>query len=147
MSSGLPWRKVRRRCRRFCGEVKRLEHLGYEFEDGQTSVELLIRRVLSNPEPLWELLEYHCTYIRSVRNRYETCEATVKLRVGKENYYMVAEGDGPVNALGRSAAEGFKAGLPGDPKDHARRLQSQDYRFTCRHQSADAGIGRFDRPP
>jgi len=80
-------------------EVKRLEHLGYEFEAAEASLELLIRRVLSNPEPLWELLEYHCTYIRSVRNRYETCEATVKLRVGQENYYMVAEGDGPVNAL------------------------------------------------
>jgi 2-isopropylmalate synthase len=80
-------------------EVKRLEHLGYEFEAAEASFELLIRRVLTNPEPLWELLEYHCTYIRSVRNRYETCEATVKLRVGKENYYTVAEGDGPVNAL------------------------------------------------
>jgi 2-isopropylmalate synthase len=80
-------------------EVKRLEHLGYEFEAAEGSFELLIRRVLSNPEPLWELLEYHCTYIRSVRNRYETCEATVKLRVGNANYYMVAEGDGPVNAL------------------------------------------------
>jgi 2-isopropylmalate synthase len=80
-------------------EVKRLEHLGYEFEAAEGSFELLIRRVLSNPEPLWELLEYHCTYIRSVRNRYETCEATVKLRVGKEKYYTVAEGDGPVNAL------------------------------------------------
>jgi 2-isopropylmalate synthase len=80
-------------------EVKRLEHLGYEFEAAEGSFELLIRRVLTKPEPLWELLEYHCTYIRSVRNRYETCEATVKLRVGKENYYTVAEGDGPVNAL------------------------------------------------
>jgi 2-isopropylmalate synthase len=80
-------------------EVKRLEHLGYEFEAAEASLELLIRRVLSAPEPLWELLEYHCTYIRSVRNRYETCEATVKLRVGQENYYTVAEGDGPVNAL------------------------------------------------
>jgi 2-isopropylmalate synthase len=80
-------------------EVKRLEHLGYEFEAAEASLELLIRRVLSTPEPLWELLEYHCTYIRSVRNRYETCEATVKLRVGSEDYYMVAEGDGPVNAL------------------------------------------------
>jgi 2-isopropylmalate synthase len=89
-------------------EVKRLEHLGYEFEAAEASLELLIRRVLSNPEPLWELLEYHCTYIRSVRNRYETCEATVKLRVGKENYYMVAEGDGPVNALDAALRKALK---------------------------------------
>jgi 2-isopropylmalate synthase len=50
-------------------------------------------------EPFWELLEYHCTYIRSVRNNYETCEATVKLRLKNEDIYTVAEGDGPVNAL------------------------------------------------
>ena len=80
-------------------EVKRLEHEGYEFEAAEASFELLVRRVLSDPEPLWELLEYHCTYIRSVRNQYETCEATVKLRLGDKHIYMVAEGDGPINAL------------------------------------------------
>jgi 2-isopropylmalate synthase len=80
-------------------EVKRLEHEGYEFEAAEASFELLVRRVLSAPAPFWELLEYHCTYIRSVRNQYETCEATVKLRVGEQDIYMVAEGDGPVNAL------------------------------------------------
>jgi 2-isopropylmalate synthase len=80
-------------------EVKRLEHLGYEFEAAEASFELLVRRVLSDPKPFWELLEYHCTYIRSVRNQFETCEATVKLRMGDQGIYMVAEGDGPVNAL------------------------------------------------
>src|SRR6201993_5325328 len=80
-------------------EVKRLEHVGYEFEAAEASFELLIRRVLGPIDPFWELLEYHCTYIRSVRNGYETCEATVKLRVNREDVYTVAEGDGPVNAL------------------------------------------------
>jgi 2-isopropylmalate synthase len=80
-------------------EVKRLEHLGYEFEAAEASFELLIRRVLGPTDPFWELLEYHCTYIRSVRNAYETCEATVKLHVRNEDVYTVAEGDGPVNAL------------------------------------------------
>src|ERR1700747_145164 len=80
-------------------EVKRLEHLGYEFEAAEASFELLIRRVLGPIEPFWELLEYHCTYIRSVRNNFETCEATVKLRLKEQDIYTVAEGDGPVNAL------------------------------------------------
>ena len=80
-------------------EVKRLEHLGYEFEAAEASFELLIRRVLGPVESFWELLEYHCTYIRSIRNHYETCEASVKLRVREEDVYTVAEGDGPVNAL------------------------------------------------
>jgi 2-isopropylmalate synthase len=97
-------------------EVKRLEHLGYEFEAAEASLELLIRRVLSAPDPLWELLEYHCTYIRSVRNRYETCEATVKLRVGNEDYYTVAEGDGPVNALDAALRKALTPVYPGMQK-------------------------------
>jgi len=80
-------------------EVRRLEHLGYEFEAAEASFELLIHRVLGSIKPFWELLEYHCTYIRSVRNQYETCEATVKLHLNNEDIYTVAEGDGPVNAL------------------------------------------------
>jgi 2-isopropylmalate synthase len=104
-------------------EVKRLEHLGYEFEAAEASLELLIRRILSNPEPLWELLEYHCTYIRSVRNRYETCEATVKLRVGKENYYVVAEGDGPVNALDAALRRALKPVYP-----EIQRITLDDYK-------------------
>jgi 2-isopropylmalate synthase len=104
-------------------EVKRLEHLGYEFEAAEASLELLIRRILSNPEPLWELLEYHCTYIRSVRNRYETCEATVKLRVGKENYYVVAEGDGPVNALDAALRKALKPVYP-----EIQRITLDDYK-------------------
>ncbi|HKM57481.1 MAG TPA: citramalate synthase [Chthoniobacterales bacterium] len=80
-------------------EVKRLEHIGYEFEAAEASFELLIRRILGPVEPFWELLEYHCTYIRSVQNNYGTCEATVKLRIKNEEIHTVAEGDGPVNAL------------------------------------------------
>src|SRR6202043_3865617 len=56
-------------------EVKRLEHLGYEFEAAEASFELLIRRILGPIEPFWELLEYHCTYIRSVRKIFKTWEA------------------------------------------------------------------------
>jgi 2-isopropylmalate synthase len=80
-------------------EVKRLEHLGYEFEAAEASLELLIRGILKEERSLWNLEEYHCTYIQSVRNRYQTCEASVKLLIKNESVYTVAEGDGPVNAL------------------------------------------------
>jgi 2-isopropylmalate synthase len=116
-------------------EVKRLEHLGYEFEAAEASLELLIRRVLSAPEPLWELLEYHCTYIRSVRNRYETCEATVKLRVGKEDYYTVAEGDGPVNALDAALR---KALTPVYPEIQKIRLDDYKVRIIGSHVGTEA---------
>jgi 2-isopropylmalate synthase len=80
-------------------EVKRLEHEGYEFEAAEASFELLIRRALGLAKPLWELLEYHCTFINSLRSKHQVCEATVKIRVNDNDIYTVAEGDGPVNAL------------------------------------------------
>jgi 2-isopropylmalate synthase len=107
-------------------ELKRLEHEGYEFEAAEASFELLVRRVLSAPEPFWELLEYHCTYIRSVRNQYETCEATVKLRVRDQDIYMVAEGDGPVNALDGALR---KALIPTYADIHSIRLTDYKVRI------------------
>jgi len=79
--------------------VKQLENEGYEFEAAEASLSLLIQKVLRHHRPMWELLEYHTTYRRSGTGACDTCEATVKLRVGDVNEYTVAEGSGPVNAL------------------------------------------------
>jgi 2-isopropylmalate synthase len=81
------------------GRVKQLENEGYEFEAAEASLSLLIQKVLRHHRPMWELLEYHTTYRRSGSGACDTCEATVKLRVGEVNEYTVAEGDGPVHAL------------------------------------------------
>jgi 2-isopropylmalate synthase len=80
-------------------EVKRLESEGYEFEAAEASFDLLIRHCLSQSQPLFDLLEYHCSFRRSGDGAYNKCEATVKIAVGGEKEYTVAEGDGPVNAL------------------------------------------------
>jgi 2-isopropylmalate synthase len=116
-------------------EVKRLEHLGYEFEAAEASFELLIRRILGPVEPFWELLEYHCTYIRSVRNKYETCEATVKLRVKNKDVHTVAEGDGPVNALDAALR---KALIPVYPSIEAVILDDYKVRIIGRSQGTGA---------
>src|SRR5215469_11446105 len=116
-------------------EVKRLEHLGYEFEAAEASFELLIRRVLGPADPFWELLEYHCTYIRSIRNAYETCEATVKLRVQNQDVYTVAEGDGPVNALDAALR---KALIPVYPAIEFVTLDDYKVRIIGRSQGTGA---------
>lgn len=107
-------------------EVKRLEHEGYEFEAAEASFELLVRRVLSSLPALWELLEYHCTSIRSVRNQYATTEATVKLRVRDQDIYMVAEGDGPIDALDSALR---KALTPTYPEIQSIRLTDYKVRI------------------
>jgi 2-isopropylmalate synthase len=87
--------------------VKELEHRGYEFEAADGSLALLLRRALTHTAPPFLVEAYHV----SMRRDGETsvCEATVKVRVGKELAHTVAEGDGPVNALDAA----LRAGLVG----------------------------------
>ena len=84
---------------RILSEVKRLESGGYEFEAAEASFDLLIRKCMGQHQPLFELLEYHCSFRRSGNGQWNKCEATVKIAVGAQKEYTVAEGDGPVNAL------------------------------------------------
>jgi 2-isopropylmalate synthase len=78
--------------------VKALEHDGYEFEAADGSLALLIRRALKDEPTPFHVDAYHVS-IRSVGVSSKVCEATVKVRVGRELAHTVGEGDGPVNAL------------------------------------------------
>jgi 2-isopropylmalate synthase len=86
---------------RVLSEVKRLEHEGYEFEAAEASFELLLRRLLGRHEPLFELEEYKCDFLRSGNPSAEwnTCTAMVKIRVNGQSVHKQGCGDGPVNAL------------------------------------------------
>ncbi len=107
-------------------EVKRLEAEGYEFEAAEASFALLLRKQTGKYQPLIELLEYHCTYRRAGDGRWDKCEATVKLRVGGQESYQVAEGDGPVNALDAALR---KALAPFHPKIGDIRLEDYKVRI------------------
>jgi 2-isopropylmalate synthase len=79
--------------------VKALENQGYEFEAADASFELLARKAMGQYKPFFELLEYHVSIRRNPERGYDVSEATLKLKVDGKNQYVVAEGDGPVNAL------------------------------------------------
>ena len=100
---------------RTLAEIKRLEAEGYEFEAADASFDLLVRRQLGRAQPLFELKEYHCDF-RFVPGAERLCEATVKVIVNGTPEYVVAEGDGPVNALDaalRKALRPFYAWIDG----------------------------------
>ncbi|MGY8687743.1 MAG: citramalate synthase, partial [Verrucomicrobiales bacterium] len=103
--------------------LKALEKEGYEFEAAEASFELLIRKVLNHHRPFFELLEYHSTYRNHGKDLYNTCEATVKLRVCDQREYTVAEGNGPVAALDKALR---KALVPFYPE--LENVQLQDYK-------------------
>ena len=93
-------------------ELKRLENEGYEFEAAEASFNLLIRKQLGLHKPLFDLQEYHCSYRRSGHTEWNKCEATVKIKVDGAEEYMVAEGDGPVNALDAALRKALRSFHP-----------------------------------
>jgi len=93
-------------------EVKESEAQGYEFEAADASLLLLMQRAVGGHEPLFALKEYHCSFRRSAKQGFATCEATVKLEVGGEFEYTVEEGDGPVNALDAALRKALRPFYP-----------------------------------
>ena len=78
--------------------IKQREHEGYEFEAADGSMSLLIRSALDKKfVPRFHVDMYHVSMRRDQKE--SVCEATVRVRVGREISHTVAEGDGPVNAL------------------------------------------------
>ena len=93
-------------------EIKRQESLGYEYEAADGSFDLLMRRTLTGHRPIFELMEYHCTYRHSSCGACNTCEATVKLSIDGKKQYTVDQGDGPVNALDAALRKALRPFYP-----------------------------------
>jgi 2-isopropylmalate synthase len=83
--------------REMLARIKELEHQGYEFEAADGSLALLIRQALTARVRPFDVEAYHVSLRRN--SEVSVCEATVKVRVGRELAHTVADGDGPVNAL------------------------------------------------
>jgi len=79
-------------------KIKDLEHQGYQFEGADASLELLLRQAYGNLEEVFTLESFKI-FVEKRLDQSVSSEATVKLRVGNETVFTVAEGNGPVNAL------------------------------------------------
>ncbi len=109
---GFKFQKGAPEVQQILSEVKRLESEGYEFEAAEASFEMLIRKMLGQYKPFFEVIEWHTTHRRVARALTNTCEATVKLNIHGENCYEVDEGDGPVNALDRALRKALRRFYP-----------------------------------
>ena len=78
--------------------VQELENEGYQFEAADASFDLLVKKVMDTYKQAFELVKYHVTVEQRPNGQLVT-EATVKLKVDGVTEHVVAEGDGPVNAL------------------------------------------------
>lgn len=94
------------------GEVKRLEHEGYQFEAAEGSFELLARRTMGQYHDLFKPLSFHVSSSKHEGAAGEVAEAIVKVEVNGEVYHTVGEGDGPVNAMDRALRKALETVFP-----------------------------------
>jgi 2-isopropylmalate synthase len=78
--------------------IKRLEHQGFSFEGAEGSVAMLLHRARPTYQPPFQMLDF-MVVVEHREGRGLFAEATIKVRVGDEEFHVVAEGNGPVNAL------------------------------------------------
>lgn len=79
-------------------ELYHKENQGYVFEGAEASFELLVRRLIGQHQPLFDLIDYR-VIVEKGDAEEPISEATVKIRVKGQEMHTVAEGDGPVHAL------------------------------------------------
>ncbi len=82
--------------------LKALEREGYAYEAADASFRMLVQKVLKKQKSFFELEGFRVIVEKNGAHGRCVSEASVKVRVGDEAEHMVAEGDGPVNALDRA---------------------------------------------
>ncbi|WP_027085252.1 citramalate synthase [Cohnella panacarvi] len=97
--------------RQVIDRIKELEHQGYQFEGADASLELLLRDAAGVAEPMFTIDNMKIIVENS--NKTLNTEAIVKLTVGGEQVYTVAEGNGPVNALDNALRKALMQFYPG----------------------------------
>jgi len=91
--------------------VKMLESDGYQFEAAEASFDLLVMKIAGTYEPKFVRDHYRVNVVTGEGGSPVT-EATIKLTVGGASEYVVAKGDGPINALDTALRTALAAAYP-----------------------------------
>jgi 2-isopropylmalate synthase len=92
--------------------IKRLENEGYEFEAAEGSFEVLTKKVLGRHRSFFDLDGFRVIVEKRASDSECISEATVKIKIDGEPHYVVAEGDGPVNALDQALRKALRWKYP-----------------------------------
>ena len=93
-------------------EITTREHEGYAFEGAEASFELLLQKATGRYRKLFDLVAFRVLVERRAGDKEPITEATLRLRVGEEEFLTVAEGDGPVHALDGALRSGLSRFYP-----------------------------------
>ena len=101
---GLNLAKSDPQCREILKQLKDLENQGYQFEAAGASFELMMRKILQQRPPLFQLkgFQVHSNICSESIDSNSKALATIKVTVDRQDLLEVAEGNGPVAALDRA---------------------------------------------
>jgi 2-isopropylmalate synthase len=95
---GIDLEKDKKTAKEVLKRVKELEHVGYQFEGAEASLELLIKKAMGVHRKYFDLIGF-----RVVSENHEKslapCEATIMVKVDGRTEHTAAFGNGPVHAL------------------------------------------------
>ncbi len=106
--------------------IKAREARGWVYDGATASFEVLVRRTLGQVPDYFDLVSFRVIDERRYNAMGElvtTSEATIKVAVSGKNYYTVAEGNGPVNALDHALRQALAEIYPG-----LQQMQLIDYK-------------------
>ncbi|MDH5806725.1 MAG: citramalate synthase [Candidatus Methanomethylicaceae archaeon] len=81
-------------------KIKDLEFKGYQLEGANGTLYLIMAKELGIYKKLFSIIQWRT--ISEGRNENVSAESSVKIRVGDKEIFVIAEGNGPVNAQDRA---------------------------------------------
>ncbi|MCM8774996.1 MAG: citramalate synthase [Candidatus Omnitrophica bacterium] len=97
--------------RKILSEIQKLESEGYQFEAAEASFELLIHRLTGKHKSFFEVTSV-AVRVEDIGHAKPISVAEVKLMAKGNEFFEVAEGDGPVNALDRALRKALRGSYP-----------------------------------
>ena len=88
------------------------ESRGYAYEAAEGSFDLLVKKCAGTFTPHFELVKYHINITSKNEMSKNWTEAVVKLKIGGREFYEVADGDGPVDALDTALRKALTESYP-----------------------------------
>lgn len=102
--------------------LKEKEFEGYQYEGGETSLDLLIKNLLGRRRTFFEVKDFRVLCEEHWQDDY-SATAFIKVQVDGEENITAAEGDGPVNALDKALRKALENFYP-----HLSQMRLKDFK-------------------
>jgi len=117
-------------------KIKELENQGFDFESANASFELLVKKSMGQYKPSFNLKHFRLINEKT-ENDTMISEGVVKIQINDNETFVVAEGDGPVNALDKALRKALSNKYP-----QLKSMNLVDYkvRVLGQNKSTDAKV-------